>query len=292
MKRMTTAIILMVLLTLFLLAGALPAPGGQQAVVFKTPVFAGLLAALAGLTVFCVARGGFGLRRIGYLLTHLGAVVLLAGAGISWIWSQKDDFILPVESGSAFYREIPLQDGRTLTFPFGIACTKFKVEHYDPTYDLYKPVTRNNKQDFDKVSSLKFSVKGELHLGKQGTLTRKDLYDEASSEWKRQYVLPDGWILQQASATPKMFEADLEFQSDDKDPVRQHLAVNQPVAMNDWRFYLMSYGDNNGTYVVLTGRRDMGRFPVVVGIWMLMLGTVLLGIQGLAARNEKPEIVS
>ena len=286
MKRMTAAIILIVLLVLFLLAGALPAPGGQQAVVFKTPVFAGLLALLAGLTVFCVVRGGFGPRRIGYLLTHLGAVVLLAGAGISWLASQKDDFMLPVETGGALYREIPLRDGRVLSFPFGIACTKFKVEHYDPTYDLYKPVTRNEKQDFDKVSSHKFSARGELHLGKQGTLTRNDLCDAASGEWQRQHVLPGGWILQQVSATPKMFEADLLFQAAGKEPVKQHLAVNQPVTMNDWRFYLMSYGDSNGLYVVLTGRRDAGRLPVVAGIWMLMLGTVLLGAQGLIGQNR------
>ena len=289
MTRMTTAIIIMVLLTLFMLAGALPAPGGQQAIIFKTPVFAGLLAGLAGLTLFCVARGGFGLRRSGYLLTHLGAVVLLAGAGISWAWSQKDDFILPVEVGGACYREIPLQDGRTLTLPFGIACTKFKVEHYDPTYDLYKPVTIDNKPDFAKVSSHKFSAKGDLAIGKHGTLTRNDLYDATSGEWQRQHVLPDGWILQQVSATPKMFEADLAFQTAGTSPVKQHLAVNQPVAMHDWRFYLMSYGDNNGLYVVLTGRRDAGRLPVVIGIWMLMLGTVILGAQGLITRQEKSE---
>jgi hypothetical protein len=64
------------------------------------------------------------------------------------------------------------------------------------------------------------------------------------------------------------------------------LAVNHPVSYGKWRFYLMSYGqDQHGQYLILSGRRDPGRMPVIAGIWMLITGVFLIC---LLRRNKEP----
>jgi hypothetical protein len=217
MNRMTAAVVLMVLLALFMLAGAFPSGGGTSAAIFKTPVFIGLAGLLAGLILYCSWKGGLGFRRIGFLLVHMGVVVILVGALVGWRNGEKHDFALPIGPGD-YVREIQLREGGSVPLPFGMACHRFSVEFYEPQAEF--PV-------------------------------------------------------------PRLFLADMAIQIEGE-PVREEkLAVNHPIEIKGWRFYLMSYDSQNRTYVVLTARRDPGRLVVVTGIWMVIAGTVMLGVLGL-----------
>lgn len=219
MNRMAAAVVLMVLVTLFMLAGAFPSAGGTSAAIFKTPVFVGLAGLLVGLILYCSWKGGMGFRRIGFLLVHVGVVVILVGAVVGWRTGEKHDFALPIGLGE-YVREIQLREGGSVPLPFGMACHRFSVEFYEP---------------------------------------------------------------QGKSSVPRLFLADMAFQIEGE-PVREEkLAVNHPIEIQGWRFYLMSYDSQNRAYVVLTARRDPGRLAVVAGIWMVIVGTVMLGVLGLGA---------
>jgi len=284
MNRMMAAVVLMVLLVLFMLAGAFPSPGGTAAMIFKTPVFIGLASLLAGLLVYCAWKGEFGFRRVWFLLTHLGVVVIIVGALIGWGFGQSHDFILPIGSGE-FVRAIQQQDGTSVPLPFGMTCQRFMVDYYDPAYDLYEPIQRDGNHEYRKVATHKMSAAGELNLDRLGRLGRAELFNPETGEWKDQAVLTNGWILQQVPPTPRFFAAELAFQVDGEPVREQKLAVNQPVGIKGWRFYLMSYDNAAQTYVVLKARRDPGRLAVVAGIWMAIAGILMLGLLWLGGKK-------
>jgi len=284
MNRMMAAVILMVLLVLFMLAGAVPSPDGTTAMIFKMPVFIVLAGLLAGLSVYCAWKGGVGFRRVGFLLTHLGVVVIMVGALIGWGFGESHDLVLPTGSNE-FVREIQQREGPSLPLPFGMVCRRFTTGYYDPSYDLYEPILRNGNRDYRKVATHKMSTSGELSLGLLGRLGQAELFNPETMEWKNRVVLTNGWILQQVPPTPRVFAADLAFQVDGEPVREQKLAVNQPIEMKGWRFYLMSYDKQDNAYVVLTARRDPGRLAVVAGIWMAMAGIVMLGLPWLGGKR-------
>lgn len=287
MNRMMAAVILMVLLTLFMLAAAFPVAGSSLAMIFKTPVFIGLGGLLAGLLVYCSWTSAGGFRRIGFLLTHLGVVVIMAGALVGLGSGESHDLVLPI-GGAGFVREIQKQDGSTVPLPFGIRCQRFGVDYYDPSYDLYEPVSKGGNPDYRKVATHTMSLSGELNLGRFGRMGREALFNPETAAWRSQVVLTNGWILQQNSPSVRLFSAEIAIRAEGQPEDVRHLAVNKPIGIQGWRFYLMSYDTQNNSYVVLMARRDPGRLAVVAGIWMTIVGTILLGIAGVVGKRGAP----
>lgn len=279
MTRMATTVLVMALLALFMLAGALPADGGRQAVVFSSPVFIGLLGLLAALIVRCSWNGGWRLLRMGFLLTHLGVVAILAGALVGWLAGEASEFILPVRPGR-FWSEVPISGGRTIKFPFGLACNSFAVDYYDPSYDVYQPVVREGKTEYRKAATHTLSRSGELDLGPYGRLQRSDLYATEAQTWHEEHSLTNGWVLRLRPLVPRLYKAEVALRLDDEVVLNKVLTVNHPVVLRGWRIYLVSYEPHRMPHVVLKGRRDPGRGAVVAGIWMVMVGTLLLGARG------------
>ena len=74
----------------FFLAGAITMDGGEQLIVFETPVFIFLMAALALASLFCVVRRWKAWKHIGFHLTHIGAALLIFGAGVSFYRVQEN----------------------------------------------------------------------------------------------------------------------------------------------------------------------------------------------------------
>lgn len=288
MTRMTPTVLVMALLVLFMLAGVLPADGGKQAVVFHTPVFIALLGLLALLLAHCSWNGGWGWRRAGFLLTHLGVVAILAGALTGWIAGESHEFILPVRPGR-FWNKVPMPGGRTIAFPFALACNSFSVEYYDPSYDVYQPVIRDGKTEYRKVSTHMLAATGELVLGKYGRLNRADLYAAESQTWHEEHSLTNGWVLRLRPPVPRLYRAELSLRLDGETVLDRVLMVNHPVVLRGWRIYLVSYEPQRMPHVVLKGRRDPGRGAVVAGIWMVMVGTLLLGARAWMREGERHE---
>jgi cytochrome c biogenesis protein ResB len=284
---MIPAVLVMVLLTLFMLAGVLPAEGNQT-MIFRTPVFIGAAGVLAILSLVCSYKRRLKIRNAGFLLTHLGIVILLAGALAGRLRGESRDFILPVHPGR-FFRELPVRNGPPLVLPFGIACNRFTVDYYDPSYDLLRPVEQDGKISYRTMSTHALSAQNRLNLGPLGQLEKSDLIHSVSQAWHNRITLTNGWVLQRRSAMPRNFSADLAFQEEGKEIREQTLAVNRPVVIGGWRLYLMSYDHQRLSHVVLKGRRDPGRTAAVTGIWMVMIGTLLLGAQGWNGKGERHE---
>ncbi|OGV58109.1 MAG: hypothetical protein A2283_16230 [Lentisphaerae bacterium RIFOXYA12_FULL_48_11] len=131
---MLTAVILFGLLVLFMLAGVFPVQGGMQTVVFYTPVFLLLMAILATLSLACCwKKRNIFLKKIGFQLTHLGIIVILAGALTGYLTAKKSEFALPISSTHEI-KQIPTPDGQSsYDMGFGITVTNFTVDFYEQT---------------------------------------------------------------------------------------------------------------------------------------------------------------
>ncbi len=269
---MTFAVALLCLITLFMLAGVLPAPGGTQAVVFRTPVFILLLTALCGSLLQCCVGRAKRWRRPGFVLTHVGVVVILAGAFTGFAIGKRSEFALPI-GVNHMVEEIPAPGEKTYKLGFSFMVRDFSVDFYEPRYGLYRPPSAAEEEY--QLESEYAVAKGVLDVTGHVQLPTDELKDAATGEWRKQHVLEDGRILQLVPPTPRRFAATLGLRSGTGETRDVELAVNSPVDYGGWRFYLMSYDKEARRYIVLSARRDPGRAAVIMGIWAVIVGTFL-----------------
>lgn len=274
---MTAAVILLCLLVLFMIAGAIPVQAGIQVVVFKTPLFLLLAGVLVVLLLKCSFGRRLSWRRLPFLLTHIGTAAILAGAAIGFALGRKAELGLPITEHHVA-RDIPLRDGTTLNMGFGVTVREFTVDYYSARYGLYRPpaVTMGADTDYDLINEITVEADGTADLGAAGQITSGELRDGEGGEWKTQYVLENGCVLQYVSSTARSFTAQLRFTDDEENTTDAELSVNHPVTFGGWRIYLMSYDQDARRYVVLNARRDPGRNMVIIGIWLVIVGTGLM----------------
>lgn len=263
--------VLLTILVLFMIAGAIPARGGGQTAIFASPLFIALLAVLAGVLLRCSLRRRH-LRHAGFVLCHVGLVLVLAGALAGFLFGQRAQFAVPVEP-SQVMTEIPGPGERPIPLPFGLSVDEFSVRFYDPEYHLYRPPQGTGDYTFERT--LAPDREGTLVVGAALKLAAAELRD-AQGGWVRQHVLPDGRLLQMAEPVARHYEAALRISHDDRPSRRALLSVNHPVSEQGWRFYLMSYDQRQQQYVVLSARRDPGRCLVIPGLWAAILGSAWL----------------
>jgi len=128
-SSMRTGLILLSVLTLLMIAGAIPVKDGSQTAIFQTPVFILAAAALAVSLVVCSAKN-LHWRKLPFLLCHLGLVLILAGALARLVWGENYEATIPVaRSHRALNLRMP--DGTARPLGFGLSVTDFKVEFYD-----------------------------------------------------------------------------------------------------------------------------------------------------------------
>ncbi|MCR4574551.1 MAG: cytochrome c biogenesis protein ResB [Lentisphaeria bacterium] len=264
------------LIVIFLLAGAIPLHGGLELAIFRTPVFWALLAILAvWCVVACFRLKRFkSLRGIGFLLAHGGVALLLLGAAIGLFAGKKTQFAAYIGASPA--NELPAPDNTTYPLDFSLAVTDLKVEYYPPSYNYYAPPEKDG-EDYTLLKTLKPNMDGTITLPKHGgSIARETLVDD-DGNWKPQVFMDNGYLLHKAAPTPKLFEATAQLSVSDGDVLPpQKFSVNHPLCFHGWRFYLMSYDVQNNEYIVLTARHDPGRGCVIAGIWMIIIGVAIL----------------
>lgn len=264
------------LIVLFLLAGAIPLHGGLELAVFRTPVFWSLLAILAVWCIIacCKPKRFKSLRCIGFLLAHGGVALLLLGAAIGLFAGKKTQFAAYIGAQPA--NELPGPANTTYPLDFSLAVTDFKVDYYPPSYHYYAPPA-NEGDDFTLVKTLKPNMDGTIALLKHGGTISKDSLTDEDGHWKTQIFLDNNYLLHKAAPTPKLFEATAQLTLPDGTALPpKAFSVNHPLNFHGWRFYLMSHDTQNNEYIVITARRDPGRGCVIAGIWMIIVGVALL----------------
>ena len=264
------------LIVLFLLAGAIPLHGGLELAVFRTPVFWSLLAILAVWCIIacCKPKRFKSLRGIVFLLAHGGVVLLLLGAAIGLFTGKKTQFAAYIGAQPA--NELPGPANTTYPLDFSLAVTDFKVDYYPPSYHYYAPPEKEG-DDFTLVKTLKPNMDGTITLPKHGGTISKDLLTDEDGHWKTQIFLDNNYLLHKAAPTPKLFEATAQLTLPDGTALPpKAFSVNHPLNFHGWRFYLMSHDTQNNEYIVITARRDPGRYCVIAGIWMIIAGVAIL----------------
>ena len=269
---MKLAVIILSALILFLLAGVIPVPGGLHAdSIYYSPVFMLLLLLLSLLSIWCGLRRKFGLKQTGFYLVHFGIVLILAGAFAGYLVSVKGVLQLSVRPPVATDR-LPIAGHAPVKFGFDVAAENFQVKFYPPMYQLFRALPP------EKIvaGQMPYEKAGEFSVGENGVCKIKgldpvsNLWNEARQEWTERKMLPDGSVLHLAGQTPSFFGVTLLVEGQ-KLPV----SINHPADYKGWRFYLMSYDQQNQSYVQLSACRDPGRNAVIAGIWVVIAGAFI-----------------
>ncbi|NLG12725.1 MAG: cytochrome c biogenesis protein ResB [Lentisphaerae bacterium] len=267
---------LILLIVCFLIAGAMPSLSGGETAIFGTPIFCLLLGILGAWSIWCCFRGNRhkSFRGWCFIACHCGVGLLLLGAGIGALKSEKTQFAAYI--GSAPANELPGPGETSFKLDFSLAITDFKVDFYPPTYDLYEPPSTMG-DDYVHVKSFKPDLDGQFNIP---LINDDSELKDSNGNWKAQLILPDGKLLHRATQTPKYFEATARIVKKDGTEYEQAFWVNRPLCVDGWRFYLMSYDTQHRSYVALSARRDPGRALVILGIWLVVIGTSLLCFVG------------
>ncbi len=282
------AVYILALLVLLMVTGVLPAGGGGQEAVFRSPVMVALLGALAIDLVVCSVRRRLPWRRVGFYLTHFAVVVILLGAFLGFLFGRQTRFRMPV-SADHVTRQLPTERGEPIRLGFGFAVADFEVTFYDPDYVLCEPrfpdADPGVDDDYVKVREVTVARKERLDLGAHGVVPVEELRDQAGN-WVHYKELEDGWLLRKIPPTARHFAATVHIHQEDGTRKTEALAVNHPVEHGGWRFYLQDYGEQYGGYVVLSARRDPGRWLVIPGMYALMLGVAITCFHRRGARPD------
>lgn len=274
---MRLAVAILVALVAFLLVGAIPVEDGAQIVVFHTPAFIALAAALALSLVRCAFGRRWRWRRAGFPAVHLGVVAILAGALAGHLAGKRGDMVLPLTDKHVTDR-IERPGGPPAALGFGVSAIQFDVAWYDPVYGLYEPAPDGGRHRLTR--SVPVGPDGSLDLGPLGRVAGADLRDKATGAWAPQYRLAGGAVLALLPRTPRYYAATLRFTAGGGKSELRPLAVNHPAVFRGWRFYLVDFDKEERRYIVVTARRDPGRPAVIAGIWLVIAGTALLCFLG------------
>ncbi len=279
---MKTGIVLMWLIILLLLAAVLPAAGDRSAdALYHSPVMIVLLGLLAGSCLWCCRKRRSGWCWAGFLLSHLGIAIVLAGGMLGFLFGVRTMVRIPVRFEHpidtvmvAAQRQVPLG--------FSITARDFKVEFYPPAYVRWYPLPPEQvgpgENPFRPGETLETESVSEWELGDGQTFAVSSLWDAIRSDWIPQYSLPDGSILAIARKTPSFFGFTLVV-SDGEQLREIPVTVNKPAKYGGWIFYLMSYDAQGRSYVDISARRDPGRTAVIAGIWMIIAGVFMLSFR-------------
>jgi hypothetical protein len=269
---MKPAILVLGALIVLLLTAVIPVPGGFHAnAVYYSPVFMLLLLLLSLMSIRCCWYRKFGLKQSGFYLVHLGVILILAGAFTGYMAGTKGTVQLSLKPQQAV-GQLLTAEGAPVDFGFDMAAENFQVKFYPPMYQLYRKLPPEETVP----GQMPYKLAGEFSAGENGVCIIKgvgpvsNLWNEARQEWTQRKMLPDGSILNLAGQTPSFFGVTLLIEGQ-KLPV----SINHPASYKGWRFYLMSYDQQNQRSVQLSARRDPGRNIVVAGIWVVIAGTFI-----------------
>jgi len=188
---MKVAVFLLTTLVLFMLAGAIPVGDGVPVVVFETPVFVILLAALAVSLVVCCVRRKFSFRRLGFFLAHASVVLILIGAFVRYLKDQVGHLRLPVvgvavgrpgEADGIGVRWARSREGGLIDLGFRTSVKSFEVLRYSPDLALRvrkAPAKEGRRPEYVLERKVRIPGDGLLDLGPCGMFRVEQLFHRA-----------------------------------------------------------------------------------------------------------------
>lgn len=263
MKLMKIAVVYICAITVICIIGALTGYLAPDVHLFESPMFILVVAIFMVLQILCIVTSKFSMKRLGFYICHIGIVLVLVGVATGMLSAQKINFTIPIDS-SKYFSTIAKTDGKPVELGFKISILNFQVERYDPSYDLYIN---------DKISKTDISPnsKGVYDFDALGKISRNQLVND--SGFVDKFVLSDSAYILLKSQTDKKYTATMNILKDST-TLSKSLRVNAPVSFNGWKFYLMNYDRQKSEYIQLMAKNDPGNIIVILGIWMIIVGTV------------------
>lgn len=225
------------------------------------------------LGIFCVLifLGMFGhrfdVKKLGSYFLHFGFVIFLLGCMLYSATGVSVMATVPVNNNVAF-NKIEKSDGEFLDLGFSFGLDNFKIEYYDPVYDVCLMSKDGTKQ---VASDIQVDSDGYFDFGKYGGRYHINSLVDSRGNIQEQINLGNNYVAVVRMAVKK-YTASLTF-IDGKDVTKKELIVNYPVRKNGFKIYLMSYNETAKSATLLF-KKDIGEPFSTAGLIFVMGGTL------------------
>lgn len=277
---MKWGIFLLGALVTLVLTGTIPIGNysGFPTYLFESPIFAAVVALMAGSSLIAVLANKRHRRDIWLVMLHFAVILIVAGAGIRTSGRMQSHFPLYYSIKGAYIATVPVATDdkannyvRYENLGFTLACDSFRVEHYAPDFEIL--AYRGQHQPPELLKTIPDDGQPfSLQPWTDSTVTA-----EMAAQLTETVRLTDTVYLARQLPRDKDYAARLLFGEKMNIPdtsAIQMLHPNQPAQRDGWLFYLMNYGQQNGNdYIEVLAVKDPGRYWVLTGLWLLMAGT-------------------
>lgn len=225
-----------------------------------------ILFVFAAATILGMFGQKFTLRRLGMYALHVGLLLFLLGSFIYSLTGVSIPASLPINA-SMTYSTIKAENGKVYDLGFEFGIYSFKVETYDPVYDVYE--VKGNSQKLimkdvyvDGNGYYDFKKYGKVHANVILSSTEYNLAEKVVAIKKT----PD-----------KYFECSVKISDESRGKsLSTEIWVNHPLRYGGWKIYLMSY--SNEPSVSLLFKKDPTEWLSTAGIIVTLLGAVYVCI--------------
>lgn len=302
---MIVGIFSMFVLVLYTLSGGVPTGKEGLTSVFYSPAFIiSCFVMCCSIAYQCWKYRRNWYKRVSFFLSHFSIVIICIGCFVGMLFSKKTEMMLYV-GPDFYYEQVPFEK-HDEKLGFGIGAAEFRLEKYPmkeidlfvlkeiPTPENMRRMGHPGETIKDYVFEKSFNVAdGDIKFDNGTVVKLSDLKVEGTDEWVAQYPVEGVGVLQPAGQMDKFYEVDfkiitkVEGEEDQSEIVR--MEVNKPVSHNGWKFYLLDYDKRDHRHVWISARKDPGAIFVVVGCWLLMIGTSMMCFGAPTLKGGKDE---
>lgn len=218
-----------------------------------------------GITAVAIIVSFFGTkfnwRKIGFFVLHAGLILFLLGQLIYATTGLSVNASYSVNANN-WYGQITV-DGKNQDLGFTFQIQQMEVEYYDPIYDLYRV-----KDEKLVMSDVEVDAGGYCNFGKYGKVSA--VSDDGSL--KSQIRISSEYIASKRQPV-KHYEGKILYSKPGKNVKTLTIEVNKTLRMGVYKVFLMNYNVST-RQVTMLFKKDFGEPLSVIGILMLMLGTL------------------
>ncbi len=284
---------------------------------FYTLWFNTLLLVLCA-SIFVCLWSGFrpSWRRAGFIITHVGLLIVAVGALATGLFGSRGRMILyEGESSAQFYRSV--RGGRMAAepLPFSVVCNRFWIDHYDsgngdlivyrpnghyethfeakpgaeyssPVHnatirvvDIFRDFTMDDDHNQPSSRTDKWRNPAALIEVERGGSTERDILFYLKPTMRTNPNLQD--IPMRYSRAPqslnvKSYNSLLRVVDQGRLVAEKKIVVNDPLRYQGYTFYQSDWDKEREAYTVLEVKRDPGEEVFYVGGSLVMLGVVII----------------
>jgi hypothetical protein len=238
--------------------------------VFHGGVFVAACVLLASLSL-CAAANALLSGKKTKALVHLAAPLLALGFLLDARMGDEARFGIYVGAAHEARELRDMGTNRVIPLDFAFVVADFKIEYYPPAFRLCE----RRGGVLEKLDRAVLE-NDTLFFKRENMALAADELRDSDGGWVGYLSLPNERVCVMETPVERRYEAVLRITEDGGRVRAETLAVNEPVAVRGWRFYLTSHGrDGERPYVWLLARREPGAPLTMAGLWLAMAAAPL-----------------